>query len=118
MAGYFSNHSQSRFLANSNAASQTTTTTTTTAAAPSQGAAAAAAGAGPGAVPSGAGAAGRQRVPSSKHFSTFVSTASGDEKAQGKDKAAGNGASNGTVSVHPLRNTYVRMLLCARVAEF
>ena len=34
MAGYFSNHSQSRFLANSNAASQTQTATTTAAAAP------------------------------------------------------------------------------------
>ena len=67
-------------------------------------------------LPPGAGAAGRPRVPSSKHFSTFVSTASGDEKAQGKDKAAGNGASNGSASVHPLRNTYVRTLLRARAA--
>ncbi|PIL25151.1 hypothetical protein GSI_13040 [Ganoderma sinense ZZ0214-1] len=89
MAGYFSNHSQSRFLANSNAASQTATAT-----------------AQPPAAPSG-GPAPRPRVPSSKHFSTFVSTSSGDEKTQGKDKAAGSGASNGTASVHPLRNTWV-----------
>ena len=117
MAGYFSNHSQSRFLANSNAASQTTTTTTAAAAAAASaaapGGAAAAAGTGSG-TPQGVGAA-RPRVPSSKHFSTFVSTAAGDEKASGKDKAAGNGASNGSASVHPLRNTYVRTLLCAHV---
>ena len=112
MAGYFSNHSQSRFLANSNAASQTQTATTTAAAAPGPGVAAATGTAGT--VPSGAGAA-RARVPSSKHFSTFVSTAAGDEKAQGKDKVAGNGTSNGTASVHPLRNTYVRTLRCSRV---
>lgn len=98
MAGYFSNHSQSRFLANSNAASQTATATAHAPAAPS------------------GGTAPRPRVPSSKHFSTFVSTSSADEKAQGKDKATGNGASNGTASVHPLRNTYVRMLTSPRVA--
>ncbi|KAI1793507.1 eukaryotic translation initiation factor 4E class II [Ganoderma leucocontextum] len=89
MAGYFSNHSQSRFLANSNATSQTATATAQTPAS---------------AAPPGAP---RPRVPSSKHFSTFVSTSSADEKAQGKDKSTGNGASNGTASVHPLRNTWV-----------
>ncbi|KAI0369144.1 eukaryotic translation initiation factor 4E class II [Pilatotrama ljubarskyi] len=95
MAGYFSNHSQSRFLANStpNSASTTTTTTTTQNAPPAT----------PAAQP-------RSRVTSSKHFSTFVSSTSGDEKAQGKDKASGNGTANGSLSVHPLRNTYVRML--------
>jgi len=94
MAGYFSNHSQSRFLANSNggqskdAASATATanagTTATLAAA-------------------------RPRVPSSKHFSTSVSTSSsGDEKPPSREKLAG-GASNGTLTptVHPLRNTWV-----------
>ena len=100
MAGYFSNHSQSRFLANSNAASQTATATAQAPAAPS------------------GGTAPRPRVPSSKHFSTFVSTTAGDEKVQGKDKATGNGTSNGTASVHPLRNTYVRMLPCALVNDF
>ncbi|KAI0794087.1 eukaryotic translation initiation factor 4E class II [Fomes fomentarius] len=89
MAGYFSNHSQSRFLANSNGNSTTTTATTQSPASANL----------PGAA--------RPRVPSSKHFSTFVSTASGDEKAQGKDKASGNSSSNGTLSVHPLRNTWV-----------
>ncbi|OSD04799.1 eukaryotic translation initiation factor 4E class II [Trametes coccinea BRFM310] len=93
MAGYFSNHSQSRFLANSNPnTSSTTTTTTTQTPAP------------PAAPPA---AQPRSRVTSSKHFSTFVSNSSGDEKAQSKDKAAGNGASNGSLSVHPLRNTWV-----------
>ncbi|EJF64092.1 eukaryotic translation initiation factor 4E class II [Dichomitus squalens] len=90
MAGYFSNHSQSRFLANSNTNSQTTTATTAQATAATNT---------PGAA--------RPRVPSSKHFSTFVSTSSGDEKVQGKDKSTGNGTSNGTASVHPLRNTWV-----------
>ncbi|OBZ73660.1 Eukaryotic translation initiation factor NCBP [Grifola frondosa] len=88
MAGYFSNHSQSRFLANSN----TSTTTTTTAQSPAV--------ANP-PPPS------RPRAPSSKHFSTFVSNSSGDEKTQSKDKASGNGALNGAVAVHPLRNTWV-----------
>ncbi|KAI0741622.1 eukaryotic translation initiation factor 4E class II [Daedaleopsis nitida] len=90
MAGYFSNHSQSRFLANSNnTGSQTATTTAAQSPASAN--------------PSGA----RPRVPSSKHFSTFVSTASGDDKTAGKDKAVSNGTSNGNVSVHPLRNTWV-----------
>ncbi|KAI0325900.1 eukaryotic translation initiation factor 4E class II [Cubamyces sp. BRFM 1775] len=93
MAGYFSNHSQSRFLANSNSNSTSTTTTTTTQTAA------------PAAAPMAAQP--RSRVTSSKHFSTFVSNTSGDEKSQGKDKAAGNGASNGALSVHPLRNTWV-----------
>ncbi|KAH9940857.1 eukaryotic translation initiation factor 4E class II [Epithele typhae] len=99
MAGFFSNHSQSRFLANSNASSQTATATT--AGAPGAGGAGAGAG-------GGGGAPARPRLPSSKHFSTFVSTtAAGDEKAQGKDKAAGAGAANGSATVHPLRNTWV-----------
>ena len=101
MAGYFSNHSQSRFLANSNNNSQTTTMTTTTQTPASVNPQSAA----------------RPRVPSSKHFSTFVAPAAGDEKTQGKDKVAGNGAPNGTASVHPLRNTYVRMLACAHTAD-
>ncbi|KAL1944989.1 hypothetical protein VTO73DRAFT_2609 [Trametes versicolor] len=92
MAGYFSNHSQSRFLANSTPNAATTTTTTTTAQNP------------PPVTPP---VQPRSRVTSSKHFSTFVSNAPGDEKAQGKDKAAGNGAANGSLSVHPLRNTWV-----------
>ena len=90
MAGYFSNHSQSRFLANSsNGAQNTSSSTTTTVTAQS--------------VP-------RPRVPSSKHFSTSVSTSSsGDEKPSSKEKAGVYAASNGTtaVTVHPLRNTCV-----------
>ncbi|CDO69629.1 hypothetical protein BN946_scf184851.g17 [Trametes cinnabarina] len=96
MAGYFSNHSQSRFLANSapNASSTTTTTATTTAQSPATPAA-------PATVQA------RSRVTSSKHFSTSLSNSSADDKAQGKDKASGNSASNGSLSVHPLRNTWV-----------
>ncbi|GBE86626.1 hypothetical protein SCP_0905050 [Sparassis crispa] len=101
MAGYFSNHSQSRFLAisNSTAATSTTSTTTTTTAA----AAAAAANPPPAATPP---ATTRPRAPSSKHFSTFVAPAA-DDKAQGKDRAAGSGAANGAPAVHPLHHTWV-----------
>jgi len=52
----------------------------------------------------------RPRVPSSKHFSTSVSTSSsGDEKPTNKEKQGVSAASNGTiaVTVHPLRNTWV-----------
>ncbi|KIP03011.1 hypothetical protein PHLGIDRAFT_130408 [Phlebiopsis gigantea 11061_1 CR5-6] len=86
MAGYFSNHSQSqsRFLSNS-AAGQTSE--------PQQQQ-------NPPATP------GRVRAPSSRHFSTSLS-GSGDEKSQVKEKTAGSGGSNGTASVHPLRNTWV-----------
>ncbi|KAI0820297.1 eukaryotic translation initiation factor 4E class II [Trametes gibbosa] len=92
MAGYFSNHSQSRFLANSTVNSASTTTATATTQSPVQPS--------PPTQP-------RSRVTSSKHFSTFVSNAAGDEKSQGKDKASGNRAANGSLSVHPLRNTWV-----------
>ncbi|KAH9933335.1 eukaryotic translation initiation factor 4E class II [Fomitopsis serialis] len=85
MAGYFSNHSQSRFLANSTSQSTTTQTTTTPNPAPAP----------------------RSRVPSSKHFSTFVPPASGDEKSSSKDKASTNGSRNGSPVVHPLRHTWV-----------
>jgi translation initiation factor 4E len=81
MAGYFSNHSHSRFLANS------TATQTTATPAPSSSA--------------------RSRPPSSKHFSTSVS-ASWDEKPNPKERALINPPSNGASGVHPLRNTYVR----------
>ncbi|KZT70731.1 eukaryotic translation initiation factor 4E class II [Daedalea quercina L-15889] len=86
MAGYFSNHSQSRFLANSNSQTTTTQTTTTT----------------PSPAP-----APRPRVPSSKHFSTSVSSASGDEKSLSKDRTSANGSRNGSPVVHPLRHTWV-----------
>ena len=88
MAGYFSNHSQSRFLANA--------ATNTATAQPAQ------AHAQPPPTP------GRPRAPSSRHFATSLSASSADERTQAKDKAAGNGASNGAPAVHPLRNTYVR----------
>ncbi|OJT13740.1 Eukaryotic translation initiation factor NCBP [Trametes pubescens] len=84
MAGYFSNHSQSRFLANSTPNAATTTTTTTAVQNP------------PPVTPP---VQPRSRVTSSKHFSTFVSNAPGDEKTQGKDKVAGNGAANGSLWV-------------------
>ncbi|PSR82613.1 hypothetical protein PHLCEN_2v6046 [Hermanssonia centrifuga] len=91
MAGYFSNHSQSRFLANLNTAntagSQSPTTQTQN----------------PPTTP------GRLRAPSSRHFSTSLSGSSGDEKSQNKQKGPGTGTSNGSSVVHPLRNTYVRV---------
>jgi len=93
MAGYFSNHSQSRFLANSGSS---------TGAAPA-----------PAPAPTVAVSPSltRPRAPSSKHFSTSVST-SGDEKPHRKDTVSANGTTNGTSGVHPLRNTYVRTLVC------
>lgn len=88
MAGYFSNHSQSRFLANSNSSS----------------AAGQPADAHAQNLPT---TPGRVRAPSSRHFSTSLS-GSGDEKSTVKEKNAGTGGANGAASVHPLRNTYVR----------
>lgn len=104
MAGYFSNHSQSRFLANSsNGAQNASSTTTMTATAnPSS-------------------TAPRPRVPSSKHFSTSVSTSSsGDEKPTHKEKQGVSTASNGTiaVTVHPLRNTYVQYIILITPSHF
>lgn len=102
MAGhgsYFSNHSQSRFLANSQASTTsgttatTTTTTTTTATAQTNNT--------PAPRPN--------RVPS-RHFSTSVSNNGTDEKSlHTKEKSGGsvvstNGGTAGTV--HPLRNTW------------
>jgi len=96
MAGYFSNHSQSRFLANSNVGSNTTTSTTTatpaTATSPTA----------PAPPPTA-----RARAPSSKHFSTFVHTAAADEKAQGRDKTASSSPNGASATVHPLRHTWV-----------
>ena len=99
MAGYFSNHSQSRFLTNSNAnhassnsVSSTATMTTSTSSQP---------------APS------RLRAMSSRHFSTSVSTnSSGDEKSSTKDKHLANATSNGlsTETLHPLRNTCVYLI--------
>ena len=93
MAGYFSNHSQSRFLANSSNTTQhssSTTTSTMTTTSHSH-------------VPI------SRRISASKHFSTSVSTSSsGDEKPSGKERL-GHAMSNGSgaVTVHPLRNTCV-----------
>ncbi|KAG7443584.1 eukaryotic translation initiation factor 4E [Guyanagaster necrorhizus] len=83
MANYFSNHSQSRFLANSSSP--------TTSQQPQQ------------QPPP------RSRLPTSKHFSTSVSTNSVSEHSVSKEKAiSSNGSSvNVSVSVHPLRNTWV-----------
>lgn len=93
MAGYFSNHSQSRFLANRESSTTTTSTTTTAAAVATP-------------LPATPPAQGRPRATSSKHFSTFVQTAT-DDKAQSKDRAAGNGSANGALAVHPLHHTWV-----------
>ncbi|EMD39156.1 hypothetical protein CERSUDRAFT_112834 [Gelatoporia subvermispora B] len=95
MAGYFSNHSQSRFLANSSNSNSTSTTTATTAATATSPAAPA--------QP----IAARARAPSSKHFSTFVHTPTADEKVQGKDKTASNSPNGNSATVHPLRHTWV-----------
>jgi hypothetical protein len=84
MASYFSNHSQSRFLANSN--SQKSAEQSNTPPQPQ-----------------------RLRLSSSKHFSTSVSS---DDKSLTKEKLSGNNENGNTVTVpvHPLRNTYVRSL--------
>ena len=95
MAGYFSNHSQSRFLANSTTGTGQTAASSVVNAPPPQST-----------TPS---TSSRPRAPSSKHFSTSVST-SGDEKLHAKEKAPSQGSPNG--AVHPLRNTYVRTLIC------
>lgn len=116
MAGYFSNHSQSRFLANSqtNTTSGTGggssgTTTTTSGQAPT--------------TPSNPTTPQRPaRVPS-RHFSTSLSTSSSsDEKSNAKEKlgalsGAGGGSTNGA-SVHPLKNTYVRNVVVVLIFEF
>ncbi|OCH96324.1 eukaryotic translation initiation factor 4E class II [Obba rivulosa] len=96
MAGYFSNHSQSRFLANSTTGSNATTTTTAATAA------AATSPVAPAPPP-----AARPRAPSSKHFSTFVHAPAADEKAQGKDKNASSSPNGASATVHPLRHTWV-----------
>ncbi|KAI0343007.1 eukaryotic translation initiation factor 4E class II [Trametopsis cervina] len=88
MAGYFSNHSQPRLLSTTNSNSPTSVTQTPTVQTQNP------------VTP------GRARAPSSKHFSTSIS-GSGDEKTSTKEKVTGNGMSNGTASVHPLRNTWV-----------
>ncbi|KAG6828916.1 hypothetical protein H0H92_006302 [Tricholoma furcatifolium] len=81
MANYFSNHSQSRFLANSSSASQPQSINTTP-------------------QPTAA----RPRLPSSKHFSTTVSTAVTAERSKESSSIT---SSPSTPSVHPLRNTWV-----------
>ena len=118
MAGYFSNHSQSRFLANSQGTTTTSTTTTTTTL-PTNNNSMTPATSHPtpqplmqtNNQPSG-GHARPTRVPS-RHFSTSLS-GSGDEKFPGKERSVGvgSGVVNGGTSttVHPLRHTYVRTL--------
>ncbi|KAF4611192.1 hypothetical protein D9613_006900 [Agrocybe pediades] len=91
MANYFSNHSASRFLANS---SQTTTTTTP--AHTSQGSLSQPAT--PSSTPV------RPRIPS-KHFSTTVTTT---QPSATKDSTVSSTPSSATATqVHPLRNTWV-----------
>src|ERR1700730_87226 len=83
MAGYFSNHSRFRFLANP--------PNSTTPPAPQS-------------------SSQKQPLPSSKHFSTSVSTA----ESQAKDRVANSSGKPvdepPSSVVHPLRNTYVRMV--------
>ncbi|KAF9462916.1 translation initiation factor eIF4e [Collybia nuda] len=90
MANYFSNHSQSRFLANSTGTTQTTVTSQALN------------------TPNPASSTTlRSRLPSSKHFSTIVSTTITAERS--KETSPSTTSSNGA-AVHPLRNTYVRTL--------
>jgi len=86
MANYFSNHSQSRFLPNSIASGNSSTTTAQP-------------------PPNPQAAAPRSRLPSSKHFSTSVSNSASAERS--KESSPSSSSSNGTVAVHPLRNTWV-----------
>ncbi|KAG5732670.1 Eukaryotic translation initiation factor 4E type 2 [Termitomyces sp. T112] len=80
MANYFSNHSQSRFLANSASSPPTSQQTNSQSAAP------------------------RSRLPSSKHFSTSVSTAATAERSK---ESSPNNTSPKSIAVHPLRNTWI-----------
>ncbi|KAI5124276.1 hypothetical protein M0805_005123 [Coniferiporia weirii] len=96
MAGYFSNHSQSRFLANS--ANHSTSTSTATMTTSSTATSALAFSPNPG----------RPRAASSRHFSTSVSTSSsGDEREKftGNRDIASNGFSK--AAPHPLRSTWI-----------
>ncbi|KAJ3517755.1 hypothetical protein NLJ89_g309 [Agrocybe chaxingu] len=86
MASYFSNHSASRFLANSAQTASATTAAQTTAPANQQTPAA---------------TAPRPRIPS-KHFSTTVATGTPTDAA-----AASTPTSATTIQVHPLRNTWI-----------
>ncbi|KAF5373303.1 hypothetical protein D9615_007480 [Tricholomella constricta] len=86
MANYFSNHSQSRFLANSaptNLGNPATTSVQSSHPQPTPP---------------------RSRLPSSKHFSTSVSTTIAAERS--KESFPNTTSPNGT-AVHPLRNTWV-----------
>ncbi|TDL24077.1 eukaryotic translation initiation factor 4E [Rickenella mellea] len=110
MAGYFSNHSQSRFLANSSATTTTSSSNSTSASTttnPASGGNSTNNNANNNQSPKNS--LSRLRVSSSKHFSTSVNTnTSPKEETAGKDKSPGNGVSNGlNPAVHPLRNTWV-----------
>lgn len=88
---YFSNHSQSRFLANASSKDSNSANSQSN-----------------GPPPNIAGSGNKPRAPSSKHFSTSV--ISGDEKSGLKSPLIDTdiaGPTNG-VNVRPLRNTYVR----------
>ena len=98
MTGYFSNHSQSRFLQNQNTSNNNNNTSSP-----------ASTSANMSSTLNSQTDSARTRVPSSRHFSTSVSTSSsGDEKPSTKEKSGGatvNGLDPETL--HPLRNTYV-----------
>ncbi|KAF8637632.1 hypothetical protein AX17_002701 [Amanita inopinata Kibby_2008] len=94
MANYYSNHSQSRFLANnSNSANSN----------PS------ADGAGATGSATGANSASRSRLTSSKHFSTTVSTSTSVERAARSKESPQNPSQSLTSNsnIHPLRNTWI-----------
>lgn len=93
MAGYFSNHSGSRFLANYSANNREQN------------------------IPANPQ---RPRLPTSKHFSTSVATNTPDARTQAKDKADNNGSpssESANTIVHPLRHTYVRATVLERSAS-
>ncbi|KAF8661355.1 hypothetical protein AX16_001450 [Volvariella volvacea WC 439] len=100
MANYFSNHSQSRFLANSHNPNSPNTTTNQSAGGSASNSSSA--------VPSPTATAPRSRLPS-KHFSTSVSSVISTDRLRSKDSspASAGGGSNGSIGVHPLKNTWV-----------
>lgn len=133
MAGYFSNHSQSRFLANSQGITTTTPSSTSNTSITASSTTTLSGTASHTSITSNNNTTNTQlptqvqsnlpstasatharptRVPS-RHFSTSLS-GSGDEKSHAKDKSAGGreGNPNGGLSstVHPLRHTYVRTI--------
>ncbi|KAL0953394.1 hypothetical protein HGRIS_004633 [Hohenbuehelia grisea] len=93
---YFSNHSQSRFLANSAAPNSTSTPPTTASTAVPLSPATATSTPTP-----------KSRLPASKHFSTSVASVAASQASRASDKDTAASSSVGTSAVHPLKNTWV-----------